>query len=194
VVKLRVGCDKDNVLARCAERFCEILEDKYGIYLPLGEVTHYFFQENHPDIDEDMVEEIIRKYLIGEEQINMIPIREGIDCLSSLKDKISLWIITDTFKYGTEQEDVEAWCEKNGVTGTVIIAGDKDRWVKELELDFMIEDRGDTALKIARKCPSSRVLLLNRPWNRHVDTKAFPNLLRCNDWYDINRVLLRALK
>ncbi|OQA18694.1 MAG: hypothetical protein BWY64_01326 [bacterium ADurb.Bin363] len=27
--KLQVGCDRDNVLARCAERFCEILEEKY---------------------------------------------------------------------------------------------------------------------------------------------------------------------
>jgi len=192
--KLKIGCDKDNVIARCAERFCEILEEKYSICLPVGEVNHYFFQDNHPGITEEMVEDIIKNDLVKEEQINMVTVREGIECLLSLKNKTDLWIITSTFNYGTEQEDVEEWCRRNGLNQcSVIISSKKEKWVKELELDFMIEDCGEFALKIARECPSCRVLLLNRPWNRYITTASFPNLQRCNDWYEINNILHASL-
>ena len=192
--KLKIGCDKDNVLARCAERFCEILEKKYGIYLPVGEVNHYFFQHNHRDMTEEIVQDIIENELVGKEQINMEPVKEGVECLNSLGDKIDLWLITSTRNYGTEQKDVEEWCRKNNIDCTVIITQEKEKWVSNLGLDFMIDDFGDIALKIARECPSCRVLLLNRPWNRHVATGPFSNLQRCNDWYEINKILLRELK
>lgn len=194
IKKLQVGCDKDNVLARYAERFCEILEEKYSVYLPVGEVSHYRFYENHPSLTDEIAREIMDKYITGQEQIALLPIREAIDYLTAIKDRIELYIITGTVNYGTEQNDIEAWCEKVSLNySKVIISNEKEKYVKEFNLHFMIEDRGDTALKIASTCPFCRVLLLNRPWNRYVDTKSFPNLQRCNDWYEINGILLRSL-
>ncbi len=193
--RLRIGCDKDNVLARYAERFCEVLEEKYGIYLPVGEVSHYRFYENHPSLTNEMAREIMDKYITGREQVALLPIKEAIDYLGEIKDKIELYIITSTVHYGTEQDDIEEWCRTVSLDySKVIISKEKEKYVKKLNLHFMIEDRGDTALSIASTCPSCRVLLLNRPWNRYVDTKSFPNLQRCNDWYEIKGILLRALR
>lgn len=192
--RLRIGCDKDNVLARYAERFCEILEEKYGIYLPVGEISRYRFHENHPSLTDEMAREIMDKYITGKEQIALVPVQEAIDYLGAIKDRIELYIITSTVNYGTEQHDIEEWCKTVSLDySEVIISKEKETYVKELNLHFMIEDRGDTALSIASTCPFCRVLLLNRPWNCYVDTKFFPNLQRCNDWYEINGILQRAL-
>jgi len=194
-MKLKIGSDKDGVLARCAERYLEILEEKFSIYLPVGEVNHYFFEENHPDITKDISEVIIKKYMTGREQANMVPIKKGFDCLISLKEKIDLWIITSTYEYEGVKKDLFEWCSKNGLEKyRLIVTQEKEKWVKDLELDIMIEDRGDVALKIARTCPFCKVLLFNRPWNRHIVTAPFPNLLRCSDWYDINKVLNKEIQ
>lgn len=192
--KIKVGTDKDNVLVRYVERFCEILEQKHGIYLPIGEISHYHFWANHPSITEVMASEIMIN-IIGKEQINLLPIRDAILTLNSLQDKISTYMITNTIQYVGVEEDLAKWTEINGfICDDIIITSKKYEIVEELGLDFMIDDRGSEALKIASTCPFCKVLLYNRPWNRFVDTKCFPNLQRVNDWYEVDNIISRRYK
>jgi uncharacterized HAD superfamily protein len=192
--KLKVGVDKDNTINRYIERVCEILEQKHNIYLPVGEISHYHFWANHCAISELMASEIMLN-LIGKEQIDLLPIREAIITLNSLQDKISTYMITNTMQYLGVEEDLAKWTEINNfICDDIIITSKKHEVVAELDLDFMIDDRGSEALKVASTCPSCKVLLYNRPWNRFVDTKCFPNLQRVNDWYEIDNILSRKYR
>lgn len=192
--KLKVGSDKDNIIARYAERFLEILEQKHNINLPIGEISHYHFWANHKDISELMASEIMLN-MIGKEQIGLLPIKEGITTLNSLQDKIQVFMITNTMQYPGVKDDLIIWSNINNfICDDIIVTSRKHEVVNELELDFMIEDRGSEALKIASTCPNCEVLLYTRPWNRFVDTKCFPNLHRINDWYEIDKIISKKYK
>jgi len=48
-----------------------------------------------------------------------------------------------------------------------------------------VEDRADTALKLAEK--GINIILLDYPWNREEEYE-HPNITRVNSWYDINEI------
>ena len=65
----------------------------------------------------------------------------------------------------------------------------KANFIKRLNIDFFVEDRIDTVIDIVIKNPECKVLLMDRPWNKSLDTNMFKNITRVKGWKEIIEII-----
>ena len=57
-------------------------------------------------------------------------------------------------------------------------------------ISYLIEDRLDNAIAVAKHYPETTVILINRPYNVNISgDERYENILRVNNWNDINQIL-----
>ena len=183
----RLGFDFDGVIADTAEVFLRIACEKYNHCDVLLENITRFDMEMCLPIDIDIISSIFREILYDSVGNGLQPMPGAKEVLGELSEIAPLTLITAR----AYPEPVEQWlhCEfPPSITKriTLIAMGDhddKERYIKDHQLDYFIDDRLKTCTQL--NAAGIQPIVFSQPWNqgRH----NFPSV-QC--WQDIRSLCL----
>lgn len=177
---MRIGIDIDGVLADFNSAFIPLIIDVTGKDLfpprPFDIPTWHYPQHfgytdaemdfkkgpvwsairNNPEFwytlpAYDGAQEFLRKLDIGYHDIYFITSRTGVN----VKMQTEAWLEYNNFGLHTP----------NFGFPTVLISDYKGAAAKALNLDLYIDDRTSNALDVNHESPTTKVIIMNRPWN-----------------------------
>lgn len=163
-----IGFDIDGVVADTASAFIRLAREKYG----LGDIdpnTITAFQvEDCLDIDTNKVEEIFSHLMTDPLDHGLEPMPHAIRVLNELATTAPLTFITAR----PQKPPIEKWLQTFlSPTASremrLVAMGEHDgkvNHIKELGLQYFIDDRAETCIRLAEEGISPYVF--NQPWNR----------------------------
>lgn len=118
----------------------------------------------------------------------LIPVDGAVSAIKHLSRAGEVWFITS--RHADCKKATETWLKRYEVPyNTLAFTKSKAKylWVAAYNIDAMIEDNLETAIKVSEYCPLS--IVYDRPWNR----KPANGIIRCKNWSEILRILLERL-
>ena len=164
----RIGFDIDGVVADTAGAFIRLARDQYGLGdIDPNEITA-FQVEDCLNIDTAKVEEIFGHLLTDPLDQGLEPMPNAIKVLNELATTAPLTFITAR----PQKEPIEKWLQNflsptAGNEMRLVATGEHDgkgNHIKELGLQYFIDDRAETCISLAEEGISPYVF--NQPWNR----------------------------
>ncbi len=171
--------DFDGVIADLMTPFCNIFFKKYGYKIRPEDIDDFYIEKRVPKEHEAW--EILRFLLHRYEFVP--PYKGAVETLAIYMKKEPLLIITQRM----DPEPVYLWLKKHYLSpkrAKVICTYDKKKVIKELGVDFYIEDHPEICLSLSKEI---NLFCMDRPWNRYLD-----NLVkRVKSWDEIKELILR---
>lgn len=164
----RVGFDIDGVVADTAEAFLRIARDEYGINsLSIEDITA-FEVELCLDMDPRVISAIFHRLMVAPIDADLRPMPDSIQVLREFADHAPLTFVTAR----PDREPIVDWLHNalgpDALTNARIVAmGEHDNkpgYVRDLGLDYFIDDRAETCLQLTRHGISA--VVFDQPWNR----------------------------
>ena len=195
----RLYVDLDDVIGETAQRLLVMAEREYGRKVPFEEVTSF-------DLDAVFgmnAEETAQFYRRSNQAdvLSGVALREGaVESLAACRSGgIEVWVVTG--RPAATSDLTRAWLAGRGVPHDELIFVEKYGPWEELDgpppvepaepvsldelaaMEFRaaIEDHPGMARFLAGRM-RTRVLLMDRPWNRDPEADAHPLITRCRDW------------
>ena len=195
----RLYVDLDDVIGETAQRLLVMAEREYGRKVPFEEVTSF-------DLDAVFgmnAEETAQFYRRSNQAdvLSCVALREGaVESLAACRSGgIEVWVVTG--RPAATSDLTRAWLAGRGVPHDELIFVEKYGPWEELDgpppvepaepvsldelaaMEFRaaIEDHPGMARFLAERM-RTRVLLMDRPWNRDPEADAHPLITRCRDW------------
>jgi len=164
----RIGFDIDGVVANTMEAFIRLARTEYGAKVRPEEITE-FQVENCLNLDPVMVAEIFRRLL--EE-----PLACGLRLMSHARQVLTGFAEHGPLTFITarpQKKPIARWLKKElgpQVYGRVrlVATGEHDNkavFIKEMGLDFFVDDRVQTCLQLARE-EGIQPIVYRQPWNQ----------------------------
>ena len=179
-IKHNIACDIDGVITDTGSAFAKILSKINNRSVSKNEITEY----NMANLGLPNSE--LRNYLNSEFYLKLKPIKNSIEVVNELYPENYLFFITKRDQYEEVMTDTEKWFISNGILfDDLIQERDKSIPIRELELDFIVEDCYETCLDLAKK--GIKTILFHQPWNKYhkLGTKEDGGLIKpVKDWED----------
>ncbi|MDG4475576.1 5' nucleotidase, NT5C type [Thiovibrio frasassiensis] len=164
----RIGFDIDGVVADTMEAFIRLARSDYGARVRPEEITE-FQVEDCLDLDPVMVETIFARLM--EE-----PIACGLRLMSHARQVLSRFAEHGPLTFITarpQKKPIARWLKKElgpQVYGRVrlVATGEHDSkavHIREMGLDFFVDDRAQTCLQLARE-EGIQPIVYRQPWNQ----------------------------
>ncbi|MBU4116279.1 MAG: hypothetical protein KKG94_00885 [Nanoarchaeota archaeon] len=181
-IKNRFACDADGVLTDTGSAFAKILSKINNRSVSQSEITEYSMANlGLPDSE-------LKNYLNNQFYMNLSPIKNSVKLINELFQDNYIPIITARDQYDGVMQDTETWFFDNGVLfDDLIQERDKSIPIKELGLDFIVEDCYETCLDLAKK--GIKTILFKQPWNKKykLGTEEDKGLIKSvEDWHEIH--------
>ena len=167
-----IGIDLDNVLTDYYKEFLDYVNNKHATAYKFSDLKSYWFEDNFGGTRE----EAIKKFIDFEEShsLKLTPVPGAVKAMKNLSKEHELVIITS--RRDEKFEAAREWVEKNfpncfkeivistgGAKTLLAQRKSKAQVCKDLGIAVLIED----VLEVAAECAkTSKVLLLDRPWNQ----------------------------
>ena len=122
----------------------------------------------------------------------MKPFNGAVSTIQKICRFADVYFITTRDNYGEAQmkHDVGIWLHSIGIKKYkgIIFEKYKEKMIKKLNINLFIEDSVRSAQRIARK--GIPVILINRPWNAHLDGKLF---WKADSWENVLPIISEHL-
>jgi len=200
VSERRIYVDIDDVLCETIARLADLLEHMHDRRVDPGQVKHFDLGESF-GLDSDQIESFMERAHADEIIESIAPTPGAADVLSRWQrsgHRITLvtgrpprtnaasrrWL--DTYEFSHESlHHLDKWNRPSwNLTGLPAIAFDD---LPSFGFEFAVEDSLDTAVRLIEEFEIP-VALLDRPWNRAVETvsrKTRSSLIRCANWEQV---------
>lgn len=180
-----IGFDFDGVIADIGEAFVRLACTRYG-YCDLAlEHISSFQVDECIDLPASVIEQIFDDILDNSIATGLKPIEGSIDALKRLSARGPLTIITARPRV----EPVHDWLmhhfDQHRCEIRLVSSGhhdDKERFIREHNIVYFIDDRADTCKMLAQS--GLKPLVFAQPWNR--DQHDLPSV---NSWKEIIELL-----
>lgn len=187
-MKPQVAVDIDGVLTDAMGPLLAIINADLGVELDQNDLTTWFafdellasYQQAIGRPIDDYIEAILHRERFLLAQPLYLPAITGMRRLAGLASK--LWIITSRkTSYGPHiARETKQWLDEHGfVYDELIFESDKARFCREQKISYLIEDRDTTVLEA--QTMGIGALLIDQPWNRHVNATGLNGIWRLRD-------------
>ncbi|MBU0965415.1 MAG: hypothetical protein KKA54_03430 [Proteobacteria bacterium] len=162
-----IGFDIDCVVADTMEAFIRLAMDDYGIKVSPEDITS-FQVENCLAVSPRIIEEIFVRLLVAPVENGLQPMPDAVAVLTEMSACAPLTFITAR----PEREPVDRWLESNFPedvyrNSRLVAMGKHDgkaQYVRELGLQYFVDDRVETCIELAKAGISP--IVFAHPWNR----------------------------
>lgn len=179
----RVGFDIDGVVADTGSAFIRIAQEEYGMNsVTLEDITSFDVVGCLP-MDQKIIEEIFGRLLADPLNAGLQPMENAVPVLHSFAEKAPLTFVTAR----PQKEPIARWLEYflqpaafNAIR--LIAMGEHDKktsYIKDLGLEYFVDDRLQTCLKLSEA--GITPIVYSQPWNKNGH-----NLPTVNSWQDIH--------
>jgi len=192
----RIYLDFDDVIAETGRGIIEMAQREFQTKVQFDEITNYNLQVSL-DMEDDEFERLVQMLHSHELLMNLEPIPDAIQGIRDLKDSgFEMSILTG--RPPSTEVVTRQWLERHEVPCDRLMFVDKySRTIsnahghggvtleelKTMSFDLAIEDSDTMAVFLSEQM-NLPVLLHDRPWNRHLDTKG-TRIQRCQNWQDM---------
>ena len=164
----RLGFDIDGVVADTSSAFIRIAHDEYDLRFITHEAITEFEVSNCFDVDPALVDAIFERLLLDPLGAGLQPMPHAVSVLEEFSRLGPLSFVTAR----PCREPIARWLEQTlGASlfskARLVAMGDHDAkldYIKELELDFFVDDRAHTCQLLARE--GITPIVYEQPWNR----------------------------
>jgi len=186
-----IGFDIDCVVADTMEAFIRLARDDYGITVQPEDITT-FQVENCLAVSPHIIDEIFSRLLSAPVENGLKPMPHAVAVLTEMSPWAPLTFITAR----PEREPVDRWLESIFSqevyrNSRLVATGKHDgkaQYVKDLGLQYFVDDRVETCVELAHAGISP--IVFTHPWNRGRHSFAsIDNWLVIKQWLVINEFI-----
>jgi uncharacterized HAD superfamily protein len=196
----RIYVDIDDVLAQTIARLLDLLEEIHGRRVDLQDITQFDLKQAF-GLGENEIEFFMQRGHATDVIESILPMADAIDVLARWSEA-GEHIILVTGRPPDTNRASKRWLEAHGVRHDALHHLDKwnrPSWnleglpaigfadIPSFNFDFAVEDNLDTAVRLVEEFGVA-VALMDRPWNRSLDSVAEStrsSLVRCLDWSQV---------
>ena len=182
--RLNLGIDLDGVICNLWDPFRREVLIRTGVKLPRDIPTY-----NVTECSKLTVRQVRAVFKEGAAMYqNLMEIPGAKSSLRFLRNHYKICIITHRDFYKGIQKDTKDWLTKHGIFyDKIIFTGlNKTRQILGADCEYMIEDRGEVAVELAKK--RQKVILFDYPYNRNFNHRL---IKRVKNWGEIVGILIR---
>ena len=177
-----IGFDIDGVVADTGGAFIRIAGEEYGLRnISLDDITSFEVMDCL-DVDREIIEEIFSRLLDDPLHAGLQPMEDAISVLNRFADKAPLTFVTARPQKKPIARWLQYFLKPAAFENMRLVAmGEHDKktpYIRDLGLEYFVDDRLQTCEKLARE--GINPLVYNQPWNRNGH-----NLPTVNDWRSI---------
>lgn len=185
-MKPQIAIDIDGVLADAMGPLLEIINQDLGSDFDQFDLTSWFALDellapyNLKKSVADYMNEILHQERFILKQPVILPAISGVRRLAGLASK--LWIVTSRqTSFGPHvARETKQWLDEYGFAyDELVFEADKAGFCRANRISYLIEDRDKTAVE-AQKAGIG-CLLIDQPWNRHVNATGLNGIWRLRD-------------
>ncbi len=163
-----IGFDIDGVVADTAEAFIRLANMDYGVdNISLEDITHFEVEDCLP-METEWIEEIFSRLMVAPIESGLIPMDGAVEVLGVLADLAPLTFVTAR----PHRKPIALWLEqvlgkKIFENARLVATGDHDGkadYIKELGLEYFVDDRAETCLALAEE--GITPIVFHQPWNQ----------------------------
>ncbi len=187
---MNIGYDLDGVIFKFGEAFNKYLLDKYNHTIDITKITEY---SDLIRLIEGFNKDAMHDFLDGDEGhlLDAQPYEDAVGIINKrFNEGHNIYFITARHNEDIAIESLK----RNGFSYTDIYfmhADSKYEVIKDLDLDFYIEDRLETLISIHEKGIKLIPVIRDQPWNR----KSHPiNFVRVKSLTDFDRLIEKILE
>ena len=181
----QIGFDFDGVIADIGEAFIRLACTRYGhCDLTLEQISS-FQVEQCLNMPRTTIEQIFEEILLDSIGTGLKPIVGAVESLQHLSRHGPVKIITARPDLGPVSDWLSHYCGAEAARIKLITSGhhdDKERFIKELDILYFIDDRLTTCLMLAES--GLKPLVFSQPWNR-----AGHDLPSVSSWEEILKLI-----
>jgi len=183
---MKIAVDLDGVTWNVHEHLLEIYNEKNGTNHILEDITYWNF------LPED------RFWESYEEMVKRIMIFERVDpniagYINLLYNFYNISFLTHgNYTIDMIEKKLKTWHIFKGLSYDSIILEDYTTPKVIHNFDYFIDDNPQMAMEI-RVYPKKTLLLFTQPWNRNIDVNNFDNVVRVDNWSDIQKYFLKLI-
>jgi len=178
--------DIDGCVLKMNDLFADYFSEKYKTCLRYEDITDYNIENLIEGITKDEVREAF--YDIIDQQTLEVEdqSKEVLSWVSELSKRVLIFITSRNPKLGVKTYDNlnKFFNDMDFVVFHEQKETRKSDYINKYGINLFIEDNLDTALDIVANT-NCKVLLRDRPWNRHINIKSFKNLERVFNWIQV---------
>ncbi|PID77251.1 MAG: hypothetical protein CSB24_02445 [Deltaproteobacteria bacterium] len=167
IPKDRLGFDFDGVIADTGETFVRLACENHGCCsFTVNDITSFEVSESL-GIPLEVIEKIFEEMVNDTINTGLKPAAGAVEVLSELAETATVQIVTARPMAGPVVQWVNKFftaetAEKIKVTATGSPEA-KEQYLRELGIDYFIDDRHETCVELARK--NITALVYSQPWN-----------------------------
>jgi len=178
-----IGFDIDGVVADTGRAFIRIAGEEYGLSnISLDDITSFEVMDCL-DVDQVIIEEIFTLLLDDPLHAGLQPMEDAISVLHRFSEKAPLTFVTARPHKNPIARWLKHFLNPAAFENMRLVAmGEHDKktsYIKDLGLEYFVDDRLQTCKKLASE--GINPLVYNQPWNRNGH-----NLPTVNDWRSIH--------
>jgi len=180
-----LGVDLDGVVCNLWDSFRAEIMKKYNIFLDDIEAQRKYNVSECSELTRKQVERIFKE---GKNMYKNLSMITGARiALTYLKTHYKIHIITHRNFYKGIEADTRSWLDRNEIRYDKITFTNSDKIQQVLNADckYMIEDCGETAIKLVEA--GQKVILLNYLYNRDFNHRL---ITRMKSWKEIVEILI----
>ena len=181
-------------------KYNKTIMKEWGRSLRVEDIIKFKYEECTP-LSKEEVDEIFKVFAEEKKFLSLKPMPDAIKVINRLQEFFEGYFITA--RPGNVEGQTIGWFENSGIKdykNKVILDGDKVMIAKDRGITRFIEDRAETALKLAEN--NIKVLLFDYPWNNDPKQKLIqeinkhPRIERINNtpksyWINIEEKLIK---
>ena len=162
-----IGFDLDGVVADTGGAFIRIANEEYGLHsLSLEDITYYDVVD-YLDVDRKIIDEIFKRLHDEPLSSGIHPMKDAIKVLHRYAENAPLSFVTAR----PEKEPIAMWLKhflkpeayENMRLVAMGVHDNKTSYIKDLGLEYFVDDRLQTCQKLATE--GITPLVYNQPWN-----------------------------
>jgi uncharacterized HAD superfamily protein len=178
-----IGFDIDGVVADTGGAFIRIAGEEYGLYnISLDDITSFEVMDCL-NVDREIIEAIFSRLLDDPLHAGLQPMEDAISVLNRFADTAPLTFVTARPHKNPIAYWLQHFLRPSAFENMRLVAmGEHDKktsYIKDLGLEYFVDDRLQTCEKLARE--GINPLVYNQPWNRNGH-----NLPTVSDWRSIH--------
>lgn len=181
-----IGFDFDGVIADIGEAFIRLACSDHGYCSLKLEDIKSFQVEHCLDIDGESIEQIFDDILNDSIQTGLRPIPGAIETLTRISAISEVTIITARPELQPVREWLKFYCPPDTEQNITLIAtgdhDDKERYIRQCNLSYFVDDRLRTCTQLAESGLSP--LVYAQPWN--INQHDLPSVA---DWNEISGLI-----
>ena len=183
---MKIAIDLDGVTWDVHKHLLEIYNEKYGTNHILEDIIYWDFlpEDRFWESYEEMVKRIMTFEPVDPKIGGYINLLYNFYNISFLTHGI--------YTVDIIEKKLKTWSIFKGLSYDSIILEDYTTPKVIHDFDYFIDDNPQMAMEI-RVYPKKTLLLFTRPWNRNIDVNNFDNVIRVDNWPDIQKYFLKLI-